>query len=248
MSDSHGEHVAMAALLDGLIEGAHRPRESMQDWAAYLETAVPSPVTARFLVQLGAEWFAAPAPDGLCTHVADLVQRRVNRWDLAGSHLWAHTLRVTGVMLALVDEADTDPALAYLAAVCHDVAKLDEPETGIRHEDAAADFVADVLSGELPTRAITAIQVAIQKEASTTLGNMLHDADKLDKIGAAGIARRVAMHADSGDLRAALGRVREDAASFPDMRFDGSHALASRKDAFLNWFMPLAWAVLDDES
>ena len=75
------------------------------------------------------------------------------------------------------------------------------------------------------------------------LGGILHDADKLDKIGAAGVLRRISTGTYPGWLPPALWRVGDDWDRFPSMHFDLSIALAQSKGDFLAWFLPLADAV-----
>ncbi len=149
-------------------------------------------------------------------------------------------LRVTGTAVLLAGEAGIDPALAYLAAMCHDVAKLDEFRTGEAHEAAGAVFAGETLAGKLPPAPVAAIQAAIRKDSDDPLAHLLHDADKLDKIGAAGILRRISTHTDRGWLVEALGRVRDDMLHFPAMHFDRSRALKQDKLFFGEWFLPLA--------
>ncbi len=237
-----------AALFDGLRTGARAEAESVAAWSAHLGDAATTEVGARFLAQLAREWHPAPAPDALCWSVAAEVREHLHAWGRPGSHLWAHVQRVTGTALRLAEADGVDPRSTYLAAMLHDVAKLDEDATGIPHEDMGAEFAADVLRGDVAPDAIAAIQAAIRKESGSTLGDILHDADKLDKIGAAGIVRRVAATADAGGLAAGFARVEQDAGEFPAMRFDLSRALAAQKQAFLDWFLPQAWDALDRHS
>ena len=138
------------------------------------------------------------------------------------------------------EDAGLDPALAYLTGICHDVAKLDELRTSLPHEDEGADFADELLRGHLPAAQIAAIQAAIRKDGDDELARILNDADKLDKIGAVGVVRRVSTGTDRGWLPAALGRVADDAERFPPMHFARSRALAHDKRAFVAWFVPRA--------
>jgi HD superfamily phosphodiesterase len=151
---------------------------------------------------------------------------------------------VTGVALALVEESGDDPVMAFLTGTLHDVTKLTD-ESVTPHEESGAALAGDLLRGDLPPATIHAIQAAIRKESGSSLGDVLHDADKLDKIGAAGVVRRIAEHAEQDDLRAALERVQRDLDEFPAMAFDASRTLARHKRDFLNEFLPEALAALD---
>lgn len=234
-----------SALFDGLRAGARGDAGSVGAWMAHLGEAGATGIGARFLAQLEREWYPAPAPDALCTSVAAEVREHLYAWGRPGWHLWAHVQRVTGTALHLADADGADARPVYLASLLHDVAKLDEDATGIPHEDMGAAFAADVLRGDVTPGVIAAIQAAIRRESGSMLGDILHDADKLDKIGAAGIVRRVAATVESGGLAAGLARVGQDASDFPAMHFDASRALAQQKRAFLDWFLPQAWDALD---
>ena len=231
---------ALLALLDGLLVGAQQLMESPGDWAERLGGDDASPLVARFIDQLDAEWHDAWPPGTLCAQVTEQARARMAAWHPGWPHLWAHVLRVTGLAVALAEDAGLDPILAYLAGICHDVAKLDEFRTSLPHEEESADFAAQVLRGHLPNGQIAAIQAAIRKDGDDGLARLLSDADRLDKIGAAGVVRRVSTGTDRGWLPAALGRVADDAERFPSMHFARSRALARDKRAFVAWFVPRA--------
>ena len=153
---------------------------------------------------------------------------------------------MTGVALALADETDSDPALIYAMCLCHDVAKLDEDRLGEEHEDLGAEFAEQALKGHFRPTQIEAIQAAILKEDADDLGDLLNDADKLDKIGAAGIVRRISAETERGALSDALWRVSHSARYFPPMHFDLSRELAARKRGFQAWFVPIVEMVLGE--
>lgn len=240
MDSSYPGHDELLALLDGLLVGAGQLMESPGDWAERLGGDGASPLVARFIDQLDAEWHDTWPPDRLCIQVAGQVRARMAAWHPGWPHLWAHVLRVAGLTVALAEDAGLAPAPAYLTGMCHDVAKLDELRTSLPHEEEGANFAADVLRGHLPGAQISAIQAAICKSGDDALTRILNDADKLDKIGAVGVVRRVSTGTDRGWLPAALGRVADDAERFPPMHFARSRALARDKRAFVAWFVPAA--------
>lgn len=236
---------AVMGLLHKLLVGANVRMETPDAWADRLLDDGASPLVQRFARQVRDEWLPATPPDEFCRQVAEHVRRHLASWHPGWPHLWAHILRVTGYALALANEADVCPEEAYLLSVCHDVAKLDELRSGEPHEELGAAFAGRVLRGYLPPERIETIQAAILKEADAeALGDLLHDADKLDKIGATGVLRRVSTETRPSWLSAALWRVGDDLARFPLMRFDFSRALADAKRDFLDWFLPLAEGAL----
>jgi len=242
-----GTRREVMALLEKLLVGAETRLDSPGEWAERLLGEAPSPLAQRFVNELGDEWFDAPAPDEFCAQVAEHVRRHLASWHPGWPHLWAHILRVTGCALALAEDANASPHEVYLLSMCHDVAKLDELRTSEPHEELGAAFAGRVLRGYLPGRRIEAIQAAILKEDDgDALGDILHDADKLDKIGATGVLRRVSSDTRLSWLSAALWRVGDDLARFPPMRFDLSRDLAAAKRAFLGWFLPLAEGALEE--
>jgi HD superfamily phosphodiesterase len=236
----------MSALLNGLLVGAGRMMDSVGSWADHLLDESPSELASRFIEQLDDEWPDTLPPDPFCEQVTEQARRRVSAWHAGWPHLWGHILRVTGAAVALAEDEGIDPAPAYLMGMCHDVAKLDEERTGDTHEEMGAAFAGRVLRGHLAPDTIEAIQDAILKEGDDPLAHILNDADKLDKIGAAGVLRRVSTQTFSAWVPDALWRVRDDAEHFPTMHFEHSRALARSKQHFLDWFLPLAEAASDD--
>jgi HD superfamily phosphodiesterase len=246
MTEQAGDQAAMAALLAGLLVGAGRMMESVGAWADRLCGDNPTPLATCFINQLADEWPDALPPDAFCEQITEHVRRHLSVWHPGWPHLWAHVLRVTGAAVALAEDENADPTLAYLAAICHDVAKLDEFRTSIPHEEVGASFAGRILRGYLKPAQIDAIQAAILRQGDDTLADILRDADKLDKIGAAGVLRRVSTETRQSWLPSALWRVKDDWQRFPAMCFDWSTDLADSKGDFLVWFLPLARQVIGD--
>jgi hypothetical protein len=247
VNDDVADRAAMKALLAGLLVGAEQLIDSPGAWAARLAGDGAAPLAVRFADHLRREWPPTPPPDALCAQIAGQVRAHLSTWHPGWPHLWAHVLRVTGTAVALAAAENSDPALAYLAGICHDVAKLDELRLAeLSHEAMGADFAGRALAGHLSPAEIASIQAAITKQGDGALVQILHDADKLDKTGAAGVLRRISVSTDPGWLPAALDRVRLDWQTFPAMHFERSRALAGHKGEFLSWFLPLAGAVIRD--
>jgi molybdopterin-guanine dinucleotide biosynthesis protein A/HD superfamily phosphodiesterase len=113
------------------------------------------------------------------------------------SSLWAHSSRVGRIArhIAKAEGLDEEPAL--LAGLLHDMGKFvhgsyhedDTPE-----EEKAVLFVESILSGTVYEKWIPVINRAIlsmyiEGEAASDIGNVVHDADRLEKLGAMGVAQ-----------------------------------------------------------
>ncbi len=231
---------AMLALLDGLLVGAEQLVESVGEWAERLGGGDPAPLVSRFIDQLETEWFDATPPNAICERLAAQARERISAWHPGWPHAWAHLLRVTGTAVVVAEDEGLDPVSAFIAGICHDVAKMDEFRTLEPHEEAGAQFAAAMLAGYLPPDQIASIAAAVRQKSDDPLCQIVYDADQLDKIGAAGILRRVSNVKHQTALPTVLWRVMDDAWQFPDMHFDLSNSLFRRKRTFQVWFLPLA--------
>ncbi len=225
-------------LLDQLAAGASRPLFSADDWAKRLGD---EPAARHFVEQMRQEWYPITIPDEFCQQMMDFA-RQYLEWHPGWPHLWAHILRVTGIGLALAEEAKVDPAHAFLLGIFHDIGKLDEMRSEGEHGDhgqIGARLAREKLEGHYSRQVATLFQDVIARKASplNSYAQLIHDADKLDKIGATGIARRLST--DSGPRFAALAlrRVEDDLNVFPDMHFPTSQRLADVKMEFTAWFL-----------
>lgn len=117
-------------------------------------------------------------------------------------HDFDHVLRVYVTAERLAQAEDADLEIVRAAALLHD-AEGTAPggEARAAHHHASADFAAEVLAGEgWPPERIAAVQHCIrahryrdQSEPPATLeARILFDADKLDVLGAVGVARVIA--------------------------------------------------------
>ena len=143
------EQETMLTLLYRLLAGSDQLIESVGDWAERLGNEDPSPLVSRFIDQLDAEWYDTLPPDPVCERVMVQARERLSTWHPGWPHSWAHLLRVTGLAVALAEDENVEPTLAFVAGMCHDVAKLDEFRTGEPHEEAGAQFAAAILEGHL---------------------------------------------------------------------------------------------------
>ena len=115
------------------------------------------------------------------------------------SHRWDHTQRVCRMALHLGEQEGADRDIVALAALLHDIGRTEEDRSQgrIRHAERGADMARKILAGEgLEDNKIGKIVHCIathrfrdNKQPETPEAKVLFDADKLDSIGAVGIAR-----------------------------------------------------------
>jgi len=116
-----------------------------------------------------------------------------------GSHDWEHTLRVYGLCerIGPVEKADMD--VLRVAAYLHDIGRADQDSTfgSVCHAEKGAEMARSIVS-ELPLsedrktniiHCIRAHRFRGKCQPETAEAKVLFDADKLDAIGAVGVAR-----------------------------------------------------------
>ncbi len=213
---------------------------SAADWCDYLGTQRAA--NRAFGAQLQQEWQPFSVPSALCQTVLDRVQLHLMGSGLAWQNLWAHTLRVIGNALRLADEATISDEQAFLLATLHDIGKLDEVKTGASHALIGALAARQLLYRHAPKFASNVIERIADAIAKKSLQRdpfrrLLHDADKLDKIGATGILRRLSSDAGKHSPAAALRYVADDLADFPSMYHAAAQQLADLKRGFTKQFL-----------
>ncbi len=112
-----------------------------------------------------------------------------------GGHDFDHVLRVTALAERIGRAEGADLAVVRTAALLHDVG---EGEERAEHHLAGAAMARDILAGQ-PAEFVEAVAHAIEAhrfradpEPRTLEAQVLSDADKLDAIGAVGVARAFA--------------------------------------------------------
>lgn len=116
-----------------------------------------------------------------------------------GSHDWDHTVRVYNLCLHIGEAEGADLEVLKIAAYLHDVGRKiqDESKGAVCHAERGAAIAAHVLNGYPLSDgkkgniicSIRAHRFRNNHEPETLEGKVLFDADKLDSIGAIGIAR-----------------------------------------------------------
>ncbi|MFA5267986.1 MAG: HD domain-containing protein [Methanoregula sp.] len=114
-----------------------------------------------------------------------------------GSHGLDHVLRVVYLCEVIGKEENADMEILLPAALFHDIARPVETQTGVPHEEAGAQMAEEYLrsiryDGERIPKIAHAIRTHRYRSLAkpeTLEARILSDADKLDALGAVGIAR-----------------------------------------------------------
>jgi uncharacterized protein len=118
------------------------------------------------------------------------------------AHDFDHVLRVLALAERLAAEEKADIEIVRAAALLHDIARADEDQKpGSDHAQMAAERARAILLArdvspdrvEQVAHAITAHRFRTDNPPRTLEAQVLFDADKLDSIGAIGIARAFAV-------------------------------------------------------
>jgi uncharacterized protein len=123
------------------------------------------------------------------------------------AHDFDHVLRVLALAERIGQAEGADLEIVRAAALLHDVARADEEGSSTCHAQAGAQRAREILHGYPPEK-VEAVAQAIathrfrEKSIPQTLeAQVLYDADKLDAMGAIGVARAYAI---SGQARQRL--------------------------------------------
>ncbi|MDN7023709.1 HD domain-containing protein [Methanoculleus sp. FWC-SCC1] len=172
----------------------------------------------------------------------------------AGAHGLDHVQRVTLLCEALGAREGADMSILIPAALFHDIARPREEETGVPHEEEGARMAESFLrSIGYPDDRIAGIAHAIRAHrystgiAPETLeAQILSDADKLDAMGAVGIARTFMQAGErGGGIADATGHFHEKLLQLSGRMYtESARVLAQRRHAFLAAFLE----ALDDET
>jgi len=115
------------------------------------------------------------------------------------AHGFDHVLRVLALAVRIAEAEGADLEIVRAATLLHDVARAETAGTGQCHAQASARRAREILSGCPPERveavahAIAAHRFRRGPAPATLEAKVLFDADKLDAIGAVGIARAYAI-------------------------------------------------------
>jgi uncharacterized protein len=158
-----------------------------------------------------------------------------------------HTERVTRMCGVIGDREQADREILIPAALLHDIGRPLEKEKGIPHEIQGALMAESYLvSIHYNPALIPAISAAIRthrfrsdEQPESPEAKILSDADKLDALGAVGIARtfmRAAEH--GGDIGDAVVHFHEKLLKLKELMYtDTGRDLATERHAFLVTFI-----------
>ena len=113
-------------------------------------------------------------------------------------HDFDHVRRVLALAERLAREENADLEIVRAATLLHDVARGQGDRLVADHAHAGAEFARQVLAGHPPEKveavahAVAAHRFRSGPAPQTLEARVLHDADKLDAIGAIGVARAFA--------------------------------------------------------
>jgi hypothetical protein len=231
---------ALRWLFDALTTDGREPIITPDDWLGYL-THQPgmrqTSITRWFLAALRYEWHAPEPPTPLCGALSRDIRAYLESREGPWATVWGHIQRVMGNALWLAKRGDIDLEAVYLAALFHDAGKLDEWDAVRPHAELGAEMAGRALQGKLPPDMLKAIDEAIRihpdrPPSSWKVACALHDADKLDKVGAAGLARRLSAAENHADACLGAQRTLDEAQALPALTLPASETLLRPKLAF----------------
>ena len=128
-----------------------------------------------------------------------LEQAREYYGQADSAHDFDHVLRVLALADRIGAAEGADPVILRTAVLLHDIGRPEEMETGRCHAEAGAEKARRILC-DWPSNAVEAVATAIATHRfrnnappRTLEARILFDADKLDSIGAIGVARAYAI-------------------------------------------------------
>ncbi|MFX0168740.1 MAG: HD domain-containing protein [Candidatus Hodarchaeota archaeon] len=117
-----------------------------------------------------------------------------------GAHSYEHTLRVRELCRFIGAAEGADLEILEAAALLHDIGRSEEEVSGVSHAEIGANMAVAFLATttfskeklSLVASAIRTHRFSEQLSPESLEGQILSDADKLDAMGALGLARTIA--------------------------------------------------------
>lgn len=168
-------------------------------------------------------------------------------FEQSGSHGFDHTLRVTRLCERLGGDEGADMRVVLPAALLHDIARPLEEEQGVAHEKAGAliadEFLRSIGYDEtlIPkiTHAIRTHRYRSENRPETLEAMVLSDADKLDAMGAIGIARAFMQAGERNrTMTDGVDHIHEKLLKLKGMMYTrGARGIAEERQTVLNDFL-----------
>ena len=165
----------------------------------------------------------------------------------SGAHGFDHIERVTRLCEMLGAREGADMSILIPAALFHDIGRPLEEKTGLPHEEEGARMAESYLrSVHYPEDLIPAITHAIRAHRYSTgvapetkEARILSDADKLDAMGAVGIARTFMQSGErGGGIPDAIDHIHEKLLHLQGLMYtESARDIAGRRHAFLTRFL-----------
>lgn len=132
-------------------------------------------------------------------HVIEAFARGAMQSDARGAHVFEHVERVRQLCLMIGRQEGADLDVLEAAALLHDIGRPQEAVTGVSHATVGAEMVVKFLkTTSFPSNKMPQVASAVrthrfsEKLTPESLeGRILSDADKLDAMGAVGLARTI---------------------------------------------------------
>ena len=171
----------------------------------------------------------------------------------AGGHDAAHSLRVyRNAMMIAENEEEADPEIVALAALLHDA-----DDHKLFHTENNANSRSFLAENQMPEEKIDQICTAINsvsfsrnrgKTPETPEGKIVQDADRLDALGAIGIARTFAYGGEHGrPLQESVQHFHDKLLLLKDsMNTETGRQLAEQRHTFLESFLRELWEEIGD--
>jgi uncharacterized protein len=171
----------------------------------------------------------------------------------SGSHGFDHVLRVTSLCETIGTCEHADLNILIPAALFHDIARQLEQEEGTPHEVAGAQIAERYLKSiQYDEELIDGVSHAIQchryrteKQPMTQEAQILSDADKLDAMGAVGIARTFLQAGErGGTIKDGTGHIEDKLLKLQSLLYtDSAREIAKRR----HWLLEVFYNNLTDE-
>lgn len=163
-----------------------------------------------------------------------------------GSHGFDHTLRVTSLCIEIGTDEQANMDILLPAAIFHDIARPMEKKSGTPHEEEGAIMAECYLKSiQYPDEyigpvihAIKAHRFSTQLVPETLEAKILSDADKIDAIGAVGIARTfISAGERNGDITDAMDHIHEKLLNLKDLMYTqaGKRITETRHDFLVSF-------------